>query len=291
METFDELTKEIPPEERLPLNQFHHIYLGSPDAVITLNKLMQRQGANPVYSNLSTKLVHHINHVMQGAAVKGTASQLTELPSGFKVRELDDIIVGSPSLTVSQISPFKYLKIQYISMETWRVAHDPLRCNPNFYHAPRYDFVIYRGAQADEYHIGQLQFMFTCEHAGMTFPTAIVKPYDPVYLPRSKIDDALGFFRLRARPDNGDEDQYVLVHMGSFVRGVVAVQDGGLPADYTHEEPEFVSHAWEVELDAFWETFYRPTYMPPQHDDRLVADLVDGDMFLRMRSYFPFLTT
>ncbi|KAJ3879833.1 hypothetical protein F5051DRAFT_438442 [Lentinula edodes] len=58
------------------------------------------------------------------------------------------------------VIPYQFLKICYESLETWRLAVDILRCNPNFHGHPRYDYIIFRGILGPVF--AQLHYLLLC---------------------------------------------------------------------------------------------------------------------------------
>ncbi|KAL0059305.1 hypothetical protein AAF712_013953 [Marasmius tenuissimus] len=92
----------------------------------------------------------------------------------------------------NEIRPFQFLKVNYESYHTWKIATDYLRCNPNFFGQPRYNFVIFTGAM-DEPVFAQIKHLFVCELGGTKYALALVQPYKVVNLLR----------RLRSDRDYG----------------------------------------------------------------------------------------
>ncbi|KIK69183.1 hypothetical protein GYMLUDRAFT_117988, partial [Collybiopsis luxurians FD-317 M1] len=131
------------------------------------------------------------------------------LPGGKRIKfNLDDTIV-----------PYQFLKINYESLETWRVATDLLRCNPNFQNAPRFDFIIFATVTGPVF--AQLRYLFVCT-----------------------VDRELGL--LRVRKERATE----LISVQSIIRGAVLI-----PASND----------------------------PLLSDEMLIWDVLDGDMFLRLK--------
>ncbi|KAI0749834.1 hypothetical protein C8Q80DRAFT_1269641 [Daedaleopsis nitida] len=90
---------------------------------------------------------------------------------------------------------------------------------------------------------GRLLNMFTCAVGGKTYPIALVQPFSTSVGTRPRKDKDLGFYRVRERARSRAE--FFSVH--SIIRGVLLVPDFGKKGDY------------------------------------FVHDLIDGDMFLRMK--------
>ncbi|KAI0741275.1 hypothetical protein C8Q80DRAFT_1259743 [Daedaleopsis nitida] len=96
---------------------------------------------------------------------------------------------------------------------------------------------------AEGHIFGRILMLFTCDIGGTIYPIALVHPYDASVGNRSKKDRDLGFYRLRARTRSRAE--FFSIH--SIVRGALLVPDFGKEGDF------------------------------------LVDDLIDTDMFLRMK--------
>lgn len=91
---------------------------------------------------------------------------------------------------------------------------------------------------------GRLLFMFTCTVGNKQEPVALIQPYDPPSGGISEKDQDLGFYRLRERRT---QQRTEFVSLKAVRRGALLVPDFEKAGDY------------------------------------LVHDLVDSDMFLRMR--------
>ncbi|KAK0493804.1 hypothetical protein EDD18DRAFT_1107781 [Armillaria luteobubalina] len=140
------------------------------------------------------------------------------------------------------------LKVDYENTVDWTTSTDYLRCSPDFYNHPRYDCLLIDST--DRPFFAQLMMVFTCVIGGKDFPLALVHPFDqPVDAATEKLDDDLGFYRVRARKRK--ESMFVSVYM--IIRGALLVEDFRLkPAD------EFKEY--------------------------LIVNYVDSDLFLRMKS-------
>lgn len=97
----------------------------------------------------------------------------------------------------------------------------------------------------------QLRYMFVCVVGDTKYPIALVQAYKVIHA-RSAVDKDLGLLRLRK------ERQTELISIRSIIRGAV------------------VCAASEDPLES---------------DEMLVFDPLDGDMFLRIKKYFPHYTT
>jgi len=112
-----------------------------------------------------------------------------------------------------------------------------------FHHRPRYDCILIATPHKNIF--AQLIFVFTCtlDSSGVTYPVALVHPFDaPNGLP-SQLDRDLGFIRLRrARPMACE-----FISVQSIIRGALIAEDFGNPGDF------------------------------------LVIDVIDADMFLQLK--------
>ncbi|KAK0477244.1 hypothetical protein IW261DRAFT_1338754, partial [Armillaria novae-zelandiae] len=140
------------------------------------------------------------------------------------------------------------LKVDYENMINWTTSTDYLRCNPNFYNHPRYDFLLVDSMERPFF--AQLIMIFTCVIGRKSFPLALVHPVDqPADSATEQLDKDLGFYRVRAQTRR--ESTFVSVYM--IIRGALLIEDFGVKA-----------------TDGFKEY--------------LVVDCIDGDSFLRMKS-------
>lgn len=146
----------------------------------------------------------------------------------------------------------RFIKPSYESIVTWTSCEDYLRCAPLFYGQPRYDgiMVSVAGDQLNNVLFGQLVFSFLCKVGnGDTEPIALIWPMDipsDSQNPHARKDRHLGLFRLRARP----RAQCRFVSLRSTIRGAMLVNSYDTAGDF------------------------------------FVVDLVDSDMFLRLKEVF-----
>ncbi|KAK0440025.1 uncharacterized protein EV420DRAFT_1316016 [Desarmillaria tabescens] len=147
-----------------------------------------------------------------------------------------------------EIQLYGLLKVNYENTIDWTTSTDYLRCSPDFYNHPRYDFLLIDSTERPFF--AQLIMVFTCVIAGKTFPLALVRPLDePVGTTTAKLDKDLGFYRVRARK----KEKSVFVSVYMIIRGALLVEDfGAKPGDGFKEY--------------------------------LIVDSIDSDMFLRMKS-------
>lgn len=92
----------------------------------------------------------------------------------------------------------------------------------------------------------QLIFIFTCEVEGIEYPIALIQPFDAPISNTRQKDQDLCLYRVRAQPRAKSE--FVLV--STIVRGALLAED------------------------------------PKKSGDRFVVDVVDTDMFLRLKQIF-----
>lgn len=125
---------------------------------------------------------------------------------------------------------------------------DLLRCNSNFSGKPRYDAVMLNdGGNGCDFSFGRLAALFTIQDARLQepLPLAYVELLDGKVTAKQREKDAvLGFLRVR----QSSQRRHVVVFARSIVRGALLV----------------------------------PTF-EGKDSDFFVFDVVDGDMFLRIR--------
>ncbi|PPQ82862.1 hypothetical protein CVT24_008300 [Panaeolus cyanescens] len=203
-----------------------NVYLGAAQKPITINELQQSssQWSCPAFfsqflQNLQAFLNHH--QAMFGQTVAH--------------------INGS-----TKITEYRYLKIQYESMVTWKTETDYLRCSPNFNKAPRYDCVmINSGTHIPDFAQLRLLFSFTVNNTPHLI--AVVQYLDarPKVTPRTRTkDNSLQLIRLRKK----NTLDFIVIR--SIIRGV----------------PLF------------------PAFDHP--DDFMVFDMIDQDMGLRAKELY-----
>lgn len=144
-----------------------------------------------------------------------------------------------------QISEYRYLKVNYESCVDWKLATDYLRCNPQFFGAPRYDCAYVQLTPTKTAFVRLITF-FTCQiHGFGELQLALVQPYIAGVGRERELDRAMILMRVKAVP-RGDSTFIPLV---SIIRGALLFPD------------------------------------PKKKDEFLVVDHVDGDMFLRMKTW------
>ncbi|EIW85602.1 hypothetical protein CONPUDRAFT_150407 [Coniophora puteana RWD-64-598 SS2] len=210
-----------------------HFHVGSPSPPQTVKDLVSsHRSSDRAYINFRKSLKIFINEVC-----------------------LPDRSYMGPPVTVRDhfiIQEYRYLKINYESMETWKMCTDLLRCTPSFYDKPRYDCaIVHLDDEPDVYGIVRLitSFKFTIPELGANsspFHAVLVQPYTSAVEKGSRtrrLDTDLGFLRVKAQP----RSDAFMIPIKSIIRGALLFPD-----------------------------FRRP-------DEFLVNDYIDGDMFIRMK--------
>ncbi|EIW75653.1 hypothetical protein CONPUDRAFT_65680 [Coniophora puteana RWD-64-598 SS2] len=212
-----------------------HFYFGSPTTPQTVKELVSSyRSSDRAFINFRKSLKTFINEVC--LPHRDYIGPPVKVRDGFIVQE------------------FRYMKINYESVETWKMCTDLLRCTPSFYDKPRYDCaIVHLDADPDAFGIVRLifPFKFTIPELGANctpFQAVLVQPYtgvvDSEKGPRTRRTDTdLGFLRVKAQP----RSEAFVIPADSIIRGALLFPD-----------------------------FRRP-------DEFLVNDYIDGDMFLRMK--------
>ncbi|KAF7325465.1 hypothetical protein MKEN_00395100 [Mycena kentingensis (nom. inval.)] len=101
---------------------------------------------------------------------------------GFNMALRRHLVHSQPELQLSYesviyIQSFRAIHVEYQSKVDWTGKRDILRCNPSFWHRPRYDCVIYN-ADVDPLSLARLLAIFRCTtHAGRSFDLAYVQRF------------------------------------------------------------------------------------------------------------------
>ncbi|TFK79039.1 hypothetical protein K466DRAFT_506271, partial [Polyporus arcularius HHB13444] len=226
----DEKNGVAPPtRENKPLFTFGHIGLGSDDDPISFAVVEKAHVGHPEYTRFRLRVAEYLQHLR----VVGTNGKALSLK-------------GTDTIT-----PLCYIRVDYESMEDWKLATDRLRCSPKFFGRPRYDCVIFKADESGALKFGRLKDVFIIQVAEQKYPIAFIDVYQPVT--PSTLDSRLGLCRVRAnkRKDHGT----AFIHVQSIVRGAMLARD----------------HASAGSA----------------HEDYLVIDIKDGDMILRCQKNFP----
>ncbi|KAL1754191.1 hypothetical protein FB107DRAFT_276040 [Schizophyllum commune] len=198
-----------------------HVFIGSPDVPLTFKSLEIAKAQDRAFTNFRTRLQNSMHNILQ--VFYGIRPQGNRRLASFHAED--------------KIKPYKYLQVEYSSQVDWRLTRDYLRCNPNFYNRPRFDYVLLnreevlktrgqsagrqQGRNADPFVLAQLLYVFTCSIDGKDYPVALVHALDATRGHTTKEERDLGLIRRRARPRKDSE--FVSLH--SVVRGAVAIQD------------------------------------------------------------------
>ncbi|KAJ7765259.1 hypothetical protein B0H16DRAFT_1310292 [Mycena metata] len=143
-----------------------------------------------------------------------------------------------------QITPYRFLKVFYQSLDDWSDEADFLRCSPSFHGRSRFDGALVLTATGNIF--VKLIYVFQVTLDEKKYPFALVQPLDAPPGRISAKEKALKLFRVRAKARQAAE--FISVH--SIVRGAVLVPDSERDGDY------------------------------------FIMDVVEGDMFLRMKDMF-----
>ncbi|KAK1215109.1 hypothetical protein PQX77_022305 [Marasmius sp. AFHP31] len=114
-----------------------------------------------------------------------------------------------------EIAAFQFLKINYESKETWQLATDYLRCNPNFHNSPRYDYIIFDTQGSPVF--AQLKYLLVAEVGTEKYPVAYVQSYRLISMGRqTRSDRDLGILRVQ-------KDKFEFISIHSIIQGALVV--------------------------------------------------------------------
>ncbi|KAJ7467981.1 hypothetical protein FB451DRAFT_1340366 [Mycena latifolia] len=208
--------------------RLENVVIGAVDPVITLQRLEELKVDDVAFHRLRLKLSEFLSDSLP---LYGHA-----LPEGKRIKLLPE----------DKISPHKFLKVFYQSLDDWSDTADYLRCNPSFHGRPRFDGAIVKTTAAEIF--VRLIYVFKITLSDdKAYPIALVQPLDAPRGPISRKDKALKLVRVRAKPRKDAE----FIFVRSIIRGAVLA-------------PAF-----------------------DRDGDFMVMDVVDGDMFLRLKSMYP----
>ncbi|KAJ6472802.1 hypothetical protein DFH09DRAFT_1110153 [Mycena vulgaris] len=148
-----------------------------------------------------------------------------------------------------KITPHRFLKVSYQSLDDWADEEDYLRCSPSFHGHPRFDGALVKTTAQDIFVKLIYVFKITLgeQPNEKTYPFALVQPLDALKGRVTAKEKALKLIRVRAKPRAAAE----FISAYSIIRGAVLA-------------PEF-----------------------EREGDYNVMDVVDGDMFLRLKDHVP----
>ncbi|KAJ7447224.1 hypothetical protein FB451DRAFT_1343439 [Mycena latifolia] len=210
------------------VEQLENVVVGAADRVISLQALEELKRVDTAFHRFRLRLSEFLSNSLP---LYGHA-----LPEGKRIKLLPE----------DKITPHKFLKVFYQSLDYWADVADYLRCNPCFHGHPRFDAALVKTAGAEIF--VRLIYVFKIVLSdSKAYPIALVQPLDAPIGRISRKDQALKLIRVRAKPRQ--EAEFIFVR--SIIRGAV---------------------------------------LAPAHDrdgDFMVMDVLDGDMFLRLKSMYP----
>ncbi|KAJ7573387.1 hypothetical protein C8J56DRAFT_1066092 [Mycena floridula] len=212
------------------LETFERVIISSKDKKMSLDSLCALHNHAPAFRRLHIQLGTFFTSSFQAHRIPLPHQRAVQ----FTKQEL--------------VVPFKFVTVSYQCTVSWKLVDDYLRCNPDFHHHPRYDFVLVDSP--DSPFFGELISMFSCTVGEKRYHVALIWLFEVVpQNNRSRMDKDLGF--LRVRQHAGVESE--IISLDSVIRGAVAIS---------------------TNVDG-------PTI------DRLVLDVLDKDMFLRVKQTWP----
>ncbi|KAJ7145390.1 hypothetical protein C8R43DRAFT_890476 [Mycena crocata] len=194
--------REDAPEDLQKLSG--NVTLGSKQPDVSLQQL---EAAVPSFSRFRLNLTDFLNNFL---VVYGHP-----LPDGKRVKLLPE----------QKITPYRFAKVFYRSMDNWVDEADFLRCNPSFHGSPRFDGALVK-TEAGHIFV-KLLYMFEISLGKKnTYPFALVEPLDAPLGRLPAKDKALKLFRVRAK----QAPEFISVY--SIVRGAVLAPDFDRDGDY-----------------------------------------------------------
>ncbi|ETW76940.1 hypothetical protein HETIRDRAFT_328617 [Heterobasidion irregulare TC 32-1] len=199
-----------------------NIIMGSRKLSLTFENLEATRNTDIAFKNFHQRFVHWLSEFLPSYRIN--------LPNGKRVK-----------LTAGHtIQEYQSLKVKYESMVDWRQSMDYLHCSPLFHGHPRYDHVIVQTITSCIF--TQLVFLFTWRISDdQELPIALIHPLDAPIGALHQKDEALGFFRLHAKPRVSSE--FIFVRF--IIRGALVVQDFSKPGKIWWLTPSILTCSFE----------------------------------------------
>ncbi|KAJ7720432.1 hypothetical protein B0H16DRAFT_1432379 [Mycena metata] len=192
----------------LDLEEFGNVVVGAKHGVISFLALETAMKQDLAFANFRIRFSDFLSDFLPAY---GHA-----LPGGKRVKFTRE----------QEITPYRYLKVFFQSLDDWKDETDYLRCNPSFHNHERYDAALVKTTTGTIF--VRLVFVFTWTSDGKTYPFALVQPLDLGIGQRSAKDKALHFYRVREKPRHRCE--FISVH--SIIRGALLAPDFDKKGDY-----------------------------------------------------------
>ena len=226
--------------------QFGPIYLGSKLPLCRIEEVQRSNMDDPAFSNFADRLSDFVNDHLLP-----DESAKVKYNSNDKVgRTFRRTQVCNDEHTIClQIMECRFMKIAYDSRVTWTDHTDYLRCSPSFYGHPRYDGVIVQ-CRDGTFLFGRLVMVFLCAVSSVqTEPVVLI--LQPMDIPAGQRTDSrkdihLGLNRVISR----ERADCIFISASNLVRGAL------------------LTPSYDADNNFF------------------AVDMVDGDMFLRLKEIF-----
>lgn len=137
------------------------------------------------------------------------------------------------------------MKVLYDSVIEWTHKSNIVRCNPDFHHRERYDYVLVK-IDDNSFIFAQLLYIFTIQYGKSMHTLALILPMDvpPPLAGRSR-DAALRFTRVLARPYS----KSAIIDINTIVRGALLVREYGACFEIAHTSHIVVD---TIDADMWW---------------------------------------
>jgi hypothetical protein len=214
--------------------QFGHVYLGSCQRPTTVAIFAAQSASDTAFHNFRAKLRTCVRDLMKRQdAARQPSDDLIYTTSPVVVEDSDLVKISSdrhiirPDIYSPQIIESRYLKIDYESMDTWRLVTGRLHCNPSMNGQEQYDCVMVKMSHSTTIFCKLVRVFMYSSH-GETLALALVRPMSaPCTVRRG--DRELGLCRVRAKPSHDS----LVIPVQSFVRGALLAADNTHPGEFT----------------------------------------------------------
>ncbi|KAG2136839.1 hypothetical protein BD769DRAFT_1626893 [Suillus cothurnatus] len=161
------------------LDPSQHVRMGSRQASQTFCSIKNAHKTQVEFTNFFIKLNVFLNTFLPACNIPLSNGRIHLLS--------DDTVV----------TEYRFLCVNYESLVDWKQYTDYLRCNPQFFNTPRFDWVFIQTQNGVI--LGRLVFLFQCSIGNDILSLALIHPFDAPTGPQPRQDKQLNLLRVHAQ--------------------------------------------------------------------------------------------
>lgn len=205
-----------------------HVVLGSGLPPINFQQLQNEHDSVQEPDRAYQGILQKVNRFLRKWL--GLSSRTSLLMAESQVGPVNQCSAPTKSLNrvyMKQVTPYRLLKVNYVSEVDWSLNTDILRAHPDFHHRPRFDHAIVKVADSagkDIVIFVQLLGLFKFKYQEREYKVVLVHPYDDQLEndpDRLRRDKQLRLTRVAPRSRVGS----AIISIDSIIRGCLLADD------------------------------------------------------------------